>query len=338
METGNLYTAFLALALSLIDEDGELIAITPRSFCNGPYYRQFRKRLIANLSLHRMHVFEARDQAFADDAVLQENVIIHGIRTVANPSHVMIASSRDAKDSAVVRRVPYEEVVRPGDREYFIHITSTEAGASAAAQISSLPCTLGELGLEVSTGRVVDFRARDWLRAQPDPATAPLIYPAHFSHGEITWPKAEIRKPNAIAIEPESRPLLVPSGVYVLVKRFSAKEERRRVVAALFDPEHVQSEVVGFENHLNYFHARGKPIDMDLARGLGAFLNSTALDTYFRQFNGHTQVNATDLRNIRYPPRDVLLELGRRVGRVMPPQSELDAAVEAALAPLAGAA
>jgi adenine-specific DNA-methyltransferase len=39
---------------------------------------------------------------------------------------------------------------------------------------------------------------------------------------------------------------------------------------------------------------------------LAAFLNSTVLDVYFRQFNGHTQVNATDLRNLRYPSRSQL--------------------------------
>jgi adenine-specific DNA-methyltransferase len=40
------------------------------------------------------------------------------------------------------------------------------------------------------------------------------------------------------------------------------------------------------------------------------FLNSTALDEYFRTFNGHTQVNATDLKQIKYPSRDVLMALG----------------------------
>ena len=55
---------------------------------------------------------------------------------------------------------------------------------------------------------------------------------------------------------------------------------------------------MGFENHLNYFHKKGRGIDMPLARGLAAFLNSTLVDAYFRQFNGHTQVNATDLRSL----------------------------------------
>lgn len=98
---------------------------------------------------------------------------------------------------------------------------------------------------------------------------------------------------------------MVPSGPYTLVRRFSAKEERRRVVSAVFDPAGLSFPVIGFENHLNYFHHSGKPLELSLAKGLSAFLNSTLVDSYFRQFNGHTQVNAEDLRALRYPAGNV---------------------------------
>ena len=67
---------------------------------------------------------------------------------------------------------------------------------------------------------------------------------------------------------------------------------------------------------------------MDMANGFAAFLNSTLVDVYFRQFNGHTQVNATDLRNLRYPTRAELESLGRKISDAFPNQSELDALVE----------
>ena len=76
IKTSNLYTAFLALVVLLLDDGGELIAITPRSFCNGPYFRPFRQHLLRHVSLTRLHLFEARDHAFRDDEVLQENVLI----------------------------------------------------------------------------------------------------------------------------------------------------------------------------------------------------------------------------------------------------------------------
>lgn len=190
---------------------------------------------------------------------------------------------------------------------------------------------LAELGLEVSTGRVVDFRARQFLVREAQDGAAPLIYPCHFSGGFVHWPKPGGRKPNAIRDTEHTRELLVPAAIYVLVKRFTSKEERRRVVACIYDPHRIHADRAGFENHLNYFHARGRGLPMGLAKGLAAFLNSTPVDVYFRQFNGHTQVNATDLRNLRYPARTQLESLGQKIGDVFPRQAELDALIEGRL-------
>lgn len=328
IETSNLYTAFLALAMLLLDDGGELIAITPRSFCNGPYFRPFRQHFLRQVNLTQLHVFEARDSAFRDDEVLQENVILHAVKGVPQQPRVRVSQSRTPDDPiGVERNVPFEHVVRPGDSQVFIHLVPDDDGHALAEAMEMLPCTLDDLRLCVSTGRVVDFRASRWLRAEPTSETVPLIYPTHFDNGLVRWPKVDTKKPHAIVYNPDSASLMVPAGVYVLVRRFSAKEERRRVVAAVFDPALVPCETVGFENHLNYFHERGAPLDRTFAWGLSMFLNCSPLDTYFRQFNGHTQVNATDLRSLRYPKRDTLIALGRRVQGTLPVQNDLDALV-----------
>jgi adenine-specific DNA-methyltransferase len=130
--------------------------------------------------------------------------------------------------------------------------------------------------------------------------------------GGIVWPLKDFRKFNAIADDDSSKALLIPSGTYVVTRRFTAKEEPRRVVASLLTPRDCSGEWVGIENHLNYFHANGASIDEDLARGLCLFLNSSLFDRYFRQFSGHTQVNATDLRNARYPGAEQLRRAGQQ--------------------------
>ena len=144
----------------------------------------------------------------------------------------------------------------------------------------------------------------------------------------MEWPNGRTRKPNALALGPGADDLLVPAGHYVLVKRFSAKEEPRRVMAAVYDPARVPADRVAFENHLNYYHLRGAGLPATAARGLAAFLNSTLVDSYFRQFSGHTQVNATDLRSLRYPAWDRLVTLGRRIGKSFPAQEEMDRLVD----------
>jgi hypothetical protein len=69
--------------------------------------------------------------------------------------------------------------------------------------------------------------------------------------------------------------------------------------------------VLGLENHLNVFHANKSGLQESLVRGLAVYLNSTVVDDHFRLFSGHTQVNATDLRQMKYPSRAILSSLGK---------------------------
>ena len=325
VETSNLYTGFIALIQRLLVPGGQLVGITPRSFCNGPYFRPFREDFLSHLELRRLHVFDSRQAAFRDDSVLQENIIFHAVKGRNQPDEMLISSSSGEHGDDITETIfPFAEIVHPHDAEKFIHIPSTASHATAKATMDGLRSSLASLGVTVSTGRVVDFRLKDALRKEPEPGTVPLLYPCHFNGSTVHWPKLEARKPNAILDNDETRPWLVPSGVYLLTKRFTSKEERRRLVACLFDPDQVKAEWVGFENHLNYFHASGHGLEHTLAVGLYAFLNSTVVDQYFRRFSGHTQVNATDLRTLTYPDRDTLQAMGREMKALDLSQDEID--------------
>ncbi|MBN2288948.1 MAG: Eco57I restriction-modification methylase domain-containing protein [Candidatus Glassbacteria bacterium] len=329
LETSNLYAAFVWLASQLLLPGGEIVAITPRSFCNGPYFRRFRKSFLNLINLRRIHLFESRKEAFADDSVLQENIIFHGIRGQRQPKLVTISVSKGPDfANATQREIPFEKVVLPGDRDAFIHLIDDDEGKQIMERMSRFKTPLIKLGLEVSTGRVVDFRSRKYLRQNQERGTVPLVYPCHFDKGFVRWPQPNTKKPNAIVCSDQTQDLLVKSGHYVLTKRFSAKEERRRVVSVVYDPDQIKAELVGFENHLNYFHARGKGMPSDLAKGLSAFLNSTLFDRYFRLFSGHTQVNSTDLRKVSYPPSEQLYRIGKRIGESIPDQETIDDILE----------
>lgn len=315
IECTNLYTAFVWLAGRMLCRHGEIAAITPRSFCNGPYFRPFREWLLSEMSLDHFIMVNERNLAFSEDEVLQETILYHGVRGIASPKRVFIETASGAKlEDLIGRDVPFSEFVLPNDPERFLHLTPDCHQDDIRRQVESLLNSLEDLDLNISTGRVVDFRATDYLRQMPEDKTVPLIYPHHLVDGEVKWPVPHPKKCNAILDSSATESLLVPMGAYVLLRRFTSKEEKRRIVATVFEPtdELKSARAVGFENHLNYFHSNGQPLDPILARGLAAFLNSSVLDEYFRQFNGHTQVNATDLRRIPFPPREQLISLGFR--------------------------
>ena len=320
----NLYAAFMTLAAISLKDGGTLVSITPRSFCNGPYFLPFRKAFLAQMSLRHIHVYTSRNKAFGDDGVLQENIILSAQKS-RERNEIRITSSDSPLDRDIsIQTLEHHELVNANDRNLVIHLLRNNNERDISRFVNALKCNLHDLDINVSTGRVVDFRARHLLRKPNDAGSVPLLLPSNLVNGYIQWPIARSRKLSAIDYEGSKLKLLVPTDNYVLVKRFSSKEQKRRITAAVLAPQHFESGFVGIENHLNYFHKNGAGLAPDLAKGLAVYLNSSVVDQYFRLFSGHTQVNATDLENLKYPDALSLAEMGARIGSVFPNQKQLD--------------
>lgn len=344
VETSNLYAGFLFLAARRLRPGGELVAIVPRSFCNGAYFRPFRERFFSFMSLRRLHLFGARDSAFDGDRVLQENVILHAVKG-APPSDVRItasaggdfhpdpASGEWTTEDLTERRVDPAQVIDPADPDRVVRIAATDLERRIAERMACFRTDLAGLGLEVSTGPVVDFRVRSDLRAQPEAGAVPLLYAAHFRRGGCDWPSTA--RPNAIRVTHRTRNWLWSNrGCFVVVRRLTSKEEPRRIVASVHASD-LPGDLVGFENHLNVYHAGRQGFDRTLARGLAAWLNSGLVDRYFRQFSGHTQVNASDLRALPYPSREVLRRMGAGAGSEVSSARHVDDTVDKEVADMA---
>jgi len=232
IEAPNLYAAFLAVSIAALRPGGNLVAITPRSFANGVYFEQFRGWLLDEVRIDRIHIFESRSTVFSDTGVLQENIILAATRG-AVAHDVTLSASTGHEAEITSRDVAFSSVVHPGDAARFIRIPSEVGSDEAVQRILSLPATLQELGVNVSTGRVVDFRSRENLVTEPGVSTWPMVYPANIRGGELIHPREGLKAQWFRAVQPKDTNLLVPAGNYVLVKRFSAKEEKRRVVAGV---------------------------------------------------------------------------------------------------------
>lgn len=215
--------------------------------------------------------------------------------------------------------VPQDRFISPSDPNQIIHIATGSDAVDIRNFFETLPCCLSDLDIQVSTGPVVDFRLKEFLSDQIGSGSVPLIYPHCVKVGKVSAPldKASLyggtrnsKKPVAIRETDETRKWLLKSSRFVLIKRFSSKEEKRPLVAGVLDPADFPAGLLGIENHINFFHRLRSGLPARLAQGLSRFLNSTVADRYFRQFNGHTQVNASDLRSFRFPDIKTLERLG----------------------------
>ncbi len=131
----------------------------------------------------------------------------------------------------------------------------------------------------------------------------------------IQWPLHHFDKPQGILIDADQK-LFVHNTTQIILRRFSAKEEVRRITAAVLFAGTLQSTMIGIENHLNYLYRPGGTLSNEEATGIAAFLNSSLVDRFFRIANGNTQVNATELRKLPFPSLEKLIAIGRQVIRL----------------------
>lgn len=310
LEVVNLYSAFVSLSLELLKNDGFLVAIIPRSFCNGTYYLPFRKHILHNAVIRRIHLFDSRNSLFKEDRVLQENIII----MMQKNNDIRDVELSYSKDQSMVdvsnRTVDYESIVDLNSWELIINIPKGKKH-----RIYILESSFSHLGIMVSTGPIVDFRNRRYIDSDGYGSSIPLLYPKNIQSFRVVWPTANGFQ-TRIDVNSETKRQIYENGYYVVVKRFSSKEENRRIVAALYEPQNVKSDFIAFENHLNVFHQGGKGLEPEIAFGLVALLNSEGFDEKFRVFSGHTQVNVSDLKRLRYPSKEQLKEIGRRLNNI----------------------
>jgi len=300
----NIYARFMEVASRLLVPGGQLCFIVPRSFASGFYFQRFRRRLHAAMRLERVHIFESRRAAFKVDGILQENLIVHYRKAPDDGGEVAISSSAGEADlgDPLVHRVPRARIV--GD---VLYLPLDAEDVRIMSLFAGFPRILATLGLEVSTGPVVPFRAtKDLVQTPSRAATYPMLWLQHVRADGITWPLGDaFRKPEHIRASAPAK-LLVPNATYVVTRRFSAKEEQRRLVAAVLHRGSLPGEYVGLENHLNFIHRPGGKVGEQEAAGLAALLNSRLFDAYFRISSGNTQVSATELRSLPLPEAEVI--------------------------------
>ncbi|PKO23325.1 MAG: methyltransferase [Chloroflexi bacterium HGW-Chloroflexi-1] len=333
----NIYALFMAIAARLLKPGGSLVFITPRSYAAGPYFRRFREYFFSLMLPEVIHLFGSRRDAFSRDEVLQENVVLMARRSDnwranAGKKVVRISFSAGTQDlpQVVQRAVPLAEVLNPTDRARVMHIPTTLDADEAVRIVRSWSGNLHAYGFEISTGPVVPFRAADLIDKSGDvPGThVPLLWMQNVHPMQVKWPANARGKRQYIAITAAKRSLLVSNDHYVLLRRFSAKEQHRRVTAAPLLSEMFCSPLIGLENHLNYIHRPDGHLSIEEVYGLAALLNSELLDTYVRVFNGNTQVSATELRTMPLPPLEKIAEIGRRIMSESNLTQEIDALVE----------
>ena len=308
----NLYFLFAAMSMFNLKEDGEMVYIIPRSWTSGAYFKQFRKRFFGEGVLEHIHLFVSRDKVFEKESVLQETIIIKAKKTQSKPNTITITTTQSNADfsNRTVFDAPYSTVVN-GDESYVYLVTNTEE-VQTLNELNRWTDTLPDIGLKMKTGLTVDFRNREALRDSAEDDAVPLFYSQHIQNGKVVFPVGKEHE----YIVTEQRGLLQENTNYLFVKRFTAKEEHRRLQCGVYlAKKHPEYAEISTQNKINFISGL-RELSECVVYGLYVLFNSTLYDSYYRILNGSTQVNSTEINSMPVPPMNTIKAMGKELIRV----------------------
>jgi adenine-specific DNA-methyltransferase len=315
----NIYASFVAIAMASISQKGQLIAITPRSFTNGLYFKGFREYLLTHSSLNLIHIFKHRDKVFKnkESSVLQENIICRYAKGgVSESINIRSSNCDDSIKHAEEAIYPTDLIIDPSNDQRLIRIPETPEDANILRAAETLESTFESSGYFISTGRVVEHRSREFITDDnKSKNSVPLYRPHNITPLLASW-SGEHKKDVSFVLNDGYEKHVIKNNNHVLLKRFSSKDEKRRLVATIHLSSMGNNELIGFGNKTNYLGVIGEVLDNVEAYGLAAIFNSSFMDKYFRCISGNTQVNATEIRVMKFPNRQQVKDIGRQVQKL----------------------
>ena len=304
----NLYFIFAAMSLFNLKSNGQMVYITPRSWTSGAYFKKFREYFLGNCSLKHIHLFTSRNKVFREESVLQETMIMK----VDKGPHdkVLITSSSDSASFDDIRRIemPYESIVM-GENLY-VYLPTNQKEVDVINMVNRYSSTFPDEGIRMRTGIVVEFRQYECLREQESDDVVPLFYAQHICDGHVNHQDSG---KGLDWITKQNLGLIQQNKNYVFCKRFTAKEEKRRLQCGIYLANDFKKyEYIGTQNKINYIdNIDGSELEEEMVYGIYSLLNSTLFDVYYRILNGSTQVNSTEINNMPIPSRAIIFEIGK---------------------------
>jgi len=314
----NIYSLFLLASYRLLNKKGELIFIVPRSFTSGLYFQSFREMFLGNVLIEDFHIFNSRKEGFKRDQVLQENIILKAKLKKAKTSYekIRITSSKGISDLENIDRKEFSinQLIKTIGKLNVIHLPVNIQEENAIELFSTWTNNLKSLGMKVSTGPIVPFRSKTYLKHRKSSSQncVPLLWMHNCLKMELNWPNKKAEKESWVIDNSSSNSKTIQNGNYIFLRRFSSKDDSSKLIATPHIKEELEFDKLGIENHLNYLYKPNGIMDNLEVFGLSVLFNSSLFDSYFRSLTGNTQVSATELNSISLPSIDTIQKIGKQ--------------------------
>ena len=257
--------------------------------------------------MEHIHLFVGRDKVFEKESVLQETIIIKVKKSQKKPENITITTTQSNADFSekTTFLAPYSTVISGDD--LYVYLVTSPGEVDTLAKVNQWDNTLPSIGLRMKTGLTVDFRNREALRDADEEKAVPLFFSQHIQNGKVVFPAGREHE----YIVTDQKGLLQNNTNYLFVKRFTAKEEHRRLQCGVYIArKYPRYQMISTQNKINFICGMRELSDC-IVYGLYVLFNSTLYDSYYRILNGSTQVNSTEINAMPVPPMSIIESMGK---------------------------
>jgi adenine-specific DNA-methyltransferase len=301
----NAYGVFMDLAVCWARPGGVIAYITPTGFLGGHYFKELRSLMAREAPPVSIDLVTSRKGVFSN--VLQETLLAtyrKGGEARGTSTHLV--SLRDMVSLEVIPVGSFSLPAVPTD-PWLIPRNSQQA--ALISRLRNMPHRLSDYGYKVSTGPLVWNRHKPQLHVHPVEGAYPILW-AECVTSEGRFEHRTEKKNHKPYLRPKrGQEWLLVQEPCVLVQRTTAKEQRRRLLAAELPARFIRRfGAVAVENHLNMVRRTcGTPaVSLPV---IAALLNSETVDAVFRCISGSVAVSATELESLPLPPPEAVRPL-----------------------------
>lgn len=303
----NIYTLFMCMCAKLLSPNGYYVLISPRNYLSGQYSKNVRRYLFDRLSLVHIHSFDKRNLF----NLVNQEVIISTFKNQRDLHNVHISHNGKYSFDLDFGKLIFDVA------NLSIIIPRKESDVKLFDQFSAFENSLGDLGYKVSVGPVVQFRNTDFIKKDiccDD--YAPLLIAKDIQSNNVMnyFYRENTRNTHNKSISYNSKQLIRNSN-YLLVRKIAAKDDAELIVTTVLDKNYFNTELLGLDNNLIYFHKVDTTKELTLLEcyGLYCFINSNDFSEYYSLINGTHTINISDFNEIKFPNYETILKLGEKL-------------------------
>ncbi|MFL6232938.1 MAG: class I SAM-dependent DNA methyltransferase [Thermoanaerobaculia bacterium] len=303
----NVYGLFMDLGVRWARPGGVIAYVTPTGFLGGRYFKELRKLMAREAPPVAIDLVTSRKGVFS--GVLQETLLAayrKGGEERRADVHLISLRSETALEVSPVGT--FSLPCQPTDPWL---IPRDGRQSDLIERLRHMPHRLSDYGYKVSTGPLVWNRHKPQLHANPVAGSVPVLWAECITSDGRFQHRSEKKNHKPYLKPKKGQEWLLIDEPCVLLQRTTAKEQRRRLLAAELPARLIRKlGAVSVENHLNMVRPVVENPAVSL-RVIAAILNSDVVDTAFRCISGSVAVSATELEALPLPSPEAARRLER---------------------------